>query len=78
VTTDNASSNGTFIEELARLTKDFDHPFEKENWIRCLAHILNLAAQDALDCLKPNIEKVTHCSTLLLVSNQSNVLFFCL
>ena len=68
MTTDNASSNGTFIEELARLTKDFDHPFEKENWIRCLAHILNLAAQDALDCLKPNIEKVVTIDPLFYTS----------
>jgi hypothetical protein len=55
---DNASSNRTFIEELARLTKNFDCPFEKENWICCLAHILNLASQDALECLRPHIEKV--------------------
>jgi hypothetical protein len=34
VTTENASSNGTFIEELTRLTKNFDCPFEKENWIK--------------------------------------------
>ncbi len=76
MTTDNASSNGTFIEELARLTKDFDCPFEKENWIRCLAHILNLASQDALECLKPNIEKVVPI-VLPRLKYKSNVLFHC-
>ena len=58
ITTDNASSNSTFIDELARLTERNEVPFSTTNWIRCLAHVVNLAAQDALTCLKPNIDKV--------------------
>ena len=58
VTTDNASSNGTFVQQLARLTSSQEVPFDLDQWIRCFAHILNLSVQDALVCLKPIMKKL--------------------
>lgn len=61
VTTDNASSNGTFLEELQRLLTISDPSTtfnEKDSWIRCMAHVINLAAQKALEHLKCDLEKV--------------------
>lgn len=58
ITTDNASSNTTFITELAELTENNKVPFEKENHIHCLAHVINLAVQDSLRTLQPLVRKV--------------------
>lgn len=48
ITVDNASSNDTFFEELEEI---FDM-LGVDQHIRCLAHIINLAAQDVLKSLK--------------------------
>ncbi len=58
ITTDNASSNTTFIAELAELTKHNVAPFEIENHIHCLAHVINLAVQDSMRTLQPLVRKV--------------------
>lgn len=58
ITTDNASSNGTFIEEFIELTKNSVSPFQEEKWIRCFAHIINLAVQSAIDPMRPMFDKV--------------------
>lgn len=48
ITVDNASSNDTFFDQLEEI---FDVLGEDQH-IRCLAHIINLAAQDVLKSLK--------------------------
>ncbi|KIJ41258.1 hypothetical protein M422DRAFT_108576, partial [Sphaerobolus stellatus SS14] len=47
VTSDNASNNTTMMKELARLIeKHTGKEFEwQDRWIRCLAHVINLATQ---------------------------------
>ena len=59
ITTDNASSNETFIDHIVHLTKNNSRPFEKERWIRCFAHVINLCVRSALECMFTLIEKVT-------------------
>ncbi|GES78261.1 zinc finger BED domain-containing protein DAYSLEEPER-like [Rhizophagus clarus] len=52
-TTDNASNNDTLMKSLEKTCKDQNIEFTVyNNHIRCLAHIINLAAQDALSTLK--------------------------
>ena len=52
-TTDNASNNDTLINALEITCKEQNIAFTAyENHIRCLAHIINLSAQDALSTLK--------------------------
>ncbi|CAB5370059.1 unnamed protein product [Rhizophagus irregularis] len=52
-TTDNASNNDTLMKALEKTCKDRNIEFTAyNNHIRCLAHIINLAAQDALSTLK--------------------------
>lgn len=58
VTTDNASSNAKFIEELCKLTKNYGAPFEEGKWIRCFAHIIHLAAQDSIEYIEEDVKKV--------------------
>jgi hAT family C-terminal dimerisation region len=48
-TMDNATNNDTFMDSLETETLEFDCPLTKENnRIRCLAHVVNLVAQDFL------------------------------
>jgi hypothetical protein len=57
---DNASSNDTFVGHLARKMKE-DAQVEwdwKNLRFRCFDHILNLAAQSALEEIKEDIGKV--------------------
>jgi hypothetical protein len=54
VTTDNASNNLTFIEELSK-ENDF---FEKEMHFRCFAHVINLSVQEALKELDKQLNQV--------------------
>lgn len=53
MTTDNASNNITFLQAVSSdLAKDnikFDHI---DQHVRCLAHVINLAAQETLKSLK--------------------------
>lgn len=52
-TTDSASNNDTLMDSLESICKDQNINFTKKNHhIRCLAHVINLAAQDALTTLK--------------------------
>ena len=52
-TTDSASNNDTLMDSLEFIYKDQNINFTKKNYhIRCLAHVINLAAQDALTTLK--------------------------
>ncbi|CAB5157831.1 unnamed protein product [Rhizophagus irregularis] len=52
-TTDNASNNDTLMKALEKTCKDRNIEFTAyNNHIQCLAHIINLAAQDALSTLK--------------------------
>lgn len=48
ITVDNASANTTFMQELSDLIPEFD---SVDCHFRCLAHVLNLAAQDLLKSL---------------------------
>ncbi len=53
ITTDSASNNNTLINSVESICKEQNIDFtKKHNHIRCLAHIINLAAQDALSILK--------------------------
>jgi hypothetical protein len=52
-TTDNASNNDTLMNKLQATCQDRNIEFTvKNNHVRCLAHVINLAAQDALSNLK--------------------------
>ncbi|CAB5205912.1 unnamed protein product [Rhizophagus irregularis] len=53
VTTDNASNNITFLQAVEdELSKKFIRFESKDKHVRCLAHVMNLAAQQALTTLK--------------------------
>ncbi|CAB4403650.1 unnamed protein product [Rhizophagus irregularis] len=53
VTTDNASNNITFLQAVENeLSKKFIRFESKDKHVRCLAHVMNLAAQQALTMLK--------------------------
>jgi len=53
VTTDNASNNKVLMNILSRVLKSESISFEpKDQWVRCLAHVINLAVQAALTSLK--------------------------
>ena len=58
VTTDNASSNASFIKELARILSSQAVPFKEDNWIRCMAHAINLAVQEAVIPMEAVLSKV--------------------
>ncbi|CAG7818140.1 unnamed protein product [Allacma fusca] len=51
ITSDNASNCDTMLTEFANMAK------EKEQRVRCLAHIINLACQDSLSVLKSSFPK---------------------
>jgi hypothetical protein len=57
ITTDNASNNIKFIEELS---KDENILFDNDNHFRCFAHVINLSVQSALDPLKDNLSQVNN------------------
>ena len=59
VTTDKASNNGTFMEELVERTCLWDCPFDMDGWINCMCHVINLAVQDALQEVNHLIDKVS-------------------
>ena len=53
ITTDNASNNDTLIKMVEETCKSKHIEFfTYHNHVRCLAHVINLAAQDALAKLK--------------------------
>ena len=53
ITSDNASNYDTFFQEVQRIFTERGLNFnEKDQRVRCLAHIVNLACQDALKVLK--------------------------
>ena len=54
ITTDNASNNFTFIDEL----KKENVSFQKENHFRCFAHVINLSVQEALKELDSQINQI--------------------
>ncbi|KZS03598.1 Uncharacterized protein APZ42_033644 [Daphnia magna] len=58
ITTDNASSNGTFIDHIIYLSRNTYRPFKKEYWIRCFAHVINLCVKSALDVMRVLLQKL--------------------
>lgn len=62
VTTDNASNNLTFIDELAKENRFF----EKSNHFRCFAHVINLSVQEALKVLNDNLIQVWNYKLLFI------------
>ncbi|CAG8584946.1 9092_t:CDS:2, partial [Gigaspora rosea] len=58
VTLDNASNNNAFVQELEmKLSEELSIEWDSERLrFRCFNHILNLAVQAALDCIKDDIE----------------------
>lgn len=60
ITTDNASNNITFIEELNKWAKNENIFMEENNHFRCFAHVINLSVQETLNSLKNNLSKVMY------------------
>jgi len=53
IITDNATNNDTMIKMMEETCKNKNIAFSSyNNHVRCLAHVINLAAQDALAKLK--------------------------
>ena len=52
-TTDSASNNDTLMAAIEKMCRSQNIDFtKKNNHVRCLAHVINLAVQDALKVLK--------------------------
>lgn len=63
VTTDNASNCDTFYEEFKTIMQENGLDFDiKNHRVRCLAHIVNLACQDAISHLKQTSDPNTTAS----------------
>jgi hypothetical protein len=59
ITTDNATSNGTFINLLANWMDGYRISFNKtEKHFRCFVHIINLSVRKALQKLENKIKRV--------------------
>lgn len=59
ITTDNATSNDTFINLLTNWMDCHGVPFNKtEKHFRCFAHIINLSVRKALQKLENKIKQV--------------------
>lgn len=54
LTTNNASNNLTFVNELSKENVFF----KKENHFRCFAHVINLSVQEALKELNNQLNQV--------------------
>ena len=55
---DNASNNSTFIRLLVNWAIEKHISFNKNNYFRCFAYIINLSVQVVLTCLESEISKV--------------------
>jgi hypothetical protein len=53
ITTDSAANNGTCMTELERLT---DGQWQKSQWVRCVAHIVNLSVQAFLKEIRATVQ----------------------
>lgn len=58
MTTDNASSNSKFVEEFCKLIEDHEAPFNAGNWVRCVARIIHLTAQNSIHFITYDVERV--------------------
>jgi hypothetical protein len=87
VTTDNASNNDTFIRTLSNTCAEEDITFSAENnHVRCLAHVMNLAAQLLLSTLKAsavnedellnNYDDINSISIVMKVNKSQNYYLF--
>jgi hypothetical protein len=76
ITLDNASNNETFTKELAKKLKEE----EEITWdweslrFRCFNHILNLAAQSALNMVEEDISKIRNLNSALLYNKNYLIL----
>ena len=53
ITADNASNNHTFVKEIEYVCNENNINFHhKKNYVRCLAHIINLTSQEILKFIK--------------------------
>lgn len=70
-TTDNATNNDTFITMLQKTCENRSIAFTGyDNHVRCLAHVINLAAQAALSKLK--VDYADNESEILNNNNEIN------
>jgi hypothetical protein len=80
VVTDNARNNTSMMTKLQELWSTNERPFDsKQNHVRCLAHILNVAIQDALGVLgsRPvdsHHEATPKCLKLVKNKNKMNIM----
>jgi hypothetical protein len=78
ITLDNASNNDTFAKELSRKLKEeegVDWDYQKLRF-RCFDHILNLAAQSALDIVKDDIGKVGHFHSFECIPSMNDMMLY--
>ena len=72
-TTDNATNNNTLMYTLETTCKDRNIQFTvHDNHVQCLAHVINLAVQDALSTLK--VEYANNEDKILNDDNVSEVI----
>ncbi|CAG8834972.1 1455_t:CDS:2, partial [Gigaspora margarita] len=77
ITLDNASNNNVFVRELAmKLKEETNISWEPERLrFRCFNHILNLAAQAALDHIKEDVSKIRELNSAIRATPQRTELF---
>ena len=60
ITTDNSTSDETLIDRIVYLTENSSQPFDKDMWIRCFAHVLNICVQTILEIISELLQKVQY------------------
>lgn len=70
ITTDKATSDQTFIDHIIQWTKDTSRPFNKDSWIRCFAHIINLCVKCALENMFALLQKLRDLIVAIRASSE--------
>ncbi|KZS01068.1 Zinc finger protein [Daphnia magna] len=72
ITTDNANSNETFIDYIVHLTKNNSQPLDKDMWIRCFAHVLNICLRDLVSSIRASPQRIKKFKNILKLYGLNN------